>query len=218
MRAILALLFETYEARPRPDGDDVLALLVRTILSQATTNVNSDRAFATLLATFEADWGRVARADEAAVRAAIESGGLARQKAPRIQAILRRVHEIYHEYSLESLRGQDIQDILQTLNAFPGVGPKTAAFVAMWALSADVFPMDTHIFRILKRVGLLRSRVSDAMAHAQMQDLIAEGQRFDAHMALVDHGRAICAARNPLCSRCVIAMYCDYAKENTYVE
>ncbi|MEZ4459709.1 MAG: endonuclease III [bacterium] len=198
---------------PPAGGDDVLATLVQTILSQSTTNLNSERAFESLVTTFEGDWQAVAEAEEADVRAAIRCGGLARQKAPRIQAILQGTRERYGAYSLESLREETAAEAVAILSGFPGVGPKTAAFVAMWALGADVFPMDTHIFRILTRVGLLDASLSDKRAHAAMEALVPEGTRFVAHMALVRHGREICHARAPNCEGCVIRSLCDFAQE-----
>ena len=212
MREIVARLGDGVDAPPT-GGDDVLGTLVQTILSQSTTNVNSERAFESLLLAFDADWQAVADADEVDVRTAIRCGGLARQKAPRIQAILRLTHTMYGAYSLESLRENSAVEAVAILSGFPGVGPKTAAFVAMWALGADVFPMDTHIFRILTRVGLLDASLSDKRAHAAMQAIVPEGTRFSAHMALVRHGRETCHARAPDCESCVIRSLCDFAKE-----
>lgn len=213
MAGLLERLYATWGRDAHPGLDDVLAVLVRTILSQSTTRVNTDRAFASLVDTFCGDWARVAAAPVEDVVDAIRVGGLARQKAPRIQAILAEVFEKYDEYSLESLADEDVTTAQAVLLAFPGVGPKTAAFVLMSALGKDVFPMDTHIFRILERVGLLDSSKSASVAHRAMEELIPEGDCFSAHMVLVEHGRKVCASRNPRCNECSLNDICAFALE-----
>lgn len=213
MQQVLARLYETW-GRDEHDGvDDVLAVLIQTILSQSTTRVNTVRAFASLLDTYGGDWALVAKAPVDELVEAIRIGGLARQKAPRIQAILDEVYEVYGEYSLESLADEDLKSAQAVLLGFPGVGPKTAAFVLMWALGKDVFPMDTHIFRILERVGLLDSKKMPAKAHAEMEALIPQGECFSAHMAMVEHGRKICIARNPRCGECSLNDICSFFME-----
>ncbi len=213
MAQLLDRLHETW-GREEHDGiDDVLGVLIRTILSQSTTRSNTDRAFASLLDTYGGDWARVATAPVTEVEDAIRVGGLARQKAPRIQAILNEVHEAYGEYSLEILANEDLATAQAVLFGFPGVGPKTAAFVLMWALGKDVFPMDTHIFRILERVGLLDTSMSAAKAHTAMEALIPAGECFPAHMVMVEHGRKICTARNPSCTECSLNDICTFYSE-----
>ena len=213
MALLLARLYESWGREVHPGADDVLAVLVRTILSQSTTRVNTDRAFASLVDTYYGDWARVAAAPVEDVVDAIRVGGLAKQKAPRIQAILTEVFGRYDEYSLESLASEDLITAQAILLAFPGVGPKTAAFVLMSALGKDVFPMDTHIFRILERVGLLDSSKSASAAHREMEKLIPEGDCFSAHMALVAHGRKVCASRNPRCTECSLNDICAFYLE-----
>lgn len=213
MASLIALLGTVHEVPVRPDGDDVLAVLVQTVLSQSTTNANSDRAFGELLDRFGGDWGLVALAPVEDVADAIRIGGLARQKAPRIQAILQATWQRYGEYSLEGLRKLDDVEVAEILGDFGGVGPKTVAFVMMWALGRDVFPMDTHVFRILRRVGLLSAQLGDEAAHRAMLALVPAGSRFEAHMVLVEHGRKVCGARSPRCGACVIRHLCDEGRD-----
>lgn len=214
MEEVLARLYKTWGREEHGGVDDVLAVLIRTILSQSTTKVNTDRAFASLLDTYAGNWARVAKAPVSELVETIRVGGLARQKAPRIQAILDEVYEVYGEYSLEALEDDDHNTAQSVLLGFPGVGPKTAAFVLMWALGKDVFPMDTHIFRILERVGLLDAAISAAKAHAAMQALIPAGECFPAHMVMVEHGRKVCSARNPSCSECSLNDVCAFYLES----
>lgn len=213
MAQLLDRLHDTWGREEHDGVDDVLGVLIRTILSQSTTRVNTDRAFASLLDTYAGDWARVATAPVDELVDAIRVGGLARQKAPRIQAILNEVYETYDEYSLETLADQELKTAQSVLLGFPGVGPKTAAFVLMSALGKDVFPMDTHIFRILERVGLLDSSMSASKAHEAMEALIPAGECFPAHMVMVEHGRKICTARSPRCSECNLSDICTFYLE-----
>ena len=154
---------------------------------------------------------RVADGDESDVVDAIAIGGLARQKAPRIQAILRKIRRDRGELSLEYLREMEEAGARQALLDFKGIGPKSAAFVLMYAAGMDVFPMDTHIFRIFERVGLLTGSESDRKAHKEMEALVPSGRAYAAHMALVRHGREVCHARRPDCALCVLRDICPSA-------
>ncbi len=208
LRAGLQALW-AYHGRQNWDGeDDVLGVLVRTILSQSTTKSNTTMAFNSLMDTFEGDWGNVAEAEVADVIEAIRMGGLARQKAPRIQAILKAVHGEFGDYSLDSLADSEPEAAMKTLLAYKGVGPKTARFVLMYALGMDVFPMDTHIFRILERWDVLEGSESDSAAHTLAEALLDSGAAYPAHMVLVQHGREVCGARKPNCLACPVRSWC----------
>lgn len=208
-RLVLDALRRVHDVPERPDRDDVLAVLVQTILSQSTTQSNAARAFDDLLETFQGDWVRVAEADVERVVQAIRHGGLARQKAPRLQRAIRQAMASFGSATLEALHDESDESAAAFLGALPGVGPKTVAFVMMWAMGRDVFPMDTHIFRILRRLGWLDETASDAVAHRTMEATVPRGQRFDAHMLLVEHGRTVCHARSPICATCVLNSFCQ---------
>jgi endonuclease III len=206
----LALLYDLHGQAPTPDGqEDLLATLIATILSQSTTNINSERAFASLIDTFQGDWSLVRAAPVDRVVEAIRCGGLAKQKAPRIIAILQTLHEEGLP-DLEHLRALPAADALDALLAYPGVGPKTARFVLMWGAAAPLFAMDTHILRIMRRLGWLPPGTSDARAHTLIEPLIPEGQHWSAHIAFIDHGRSICHAQHPECTRCPLAPQCPH--------
>lgn len=208
LHAALQTLWEEYGKSEWDGEDDVLATLVQALLSQSTTNVNSDLAFSRLLEAFDADWDAIRRADVEDVIDAIRPGGLAKQKAPRIQEILERVHQIDGSYGLQHLQDLPAQEALGFLTSFRGVGPKTARFVLMFAAGAEVFPMDTHIFRILRRLNVLSADLSDTAAHKYVEDLLEDGIAHAAHMVLVEHGRACCHSRNPRCDACSIEALC----------
>lgn len=202
-----------HHGRPEYGGpDDMLGTLVRTILSQATTRQNTDRAFGRLIDRFGGDWDRIRRAPTEQVERAIEVGGLAGQKAPRIQAILEEVHEERGEYSLEWLRDLGADEAEAYLKHFKGVGPKTAKFVLMYAGGTGVFPMDTHILRICERLGFLAEGTTGQKAHDAIEPLIPEGERYAAHIVMVKHGREICHARNPQCDACPLLEICSFGQ------
>jgi len=206
----LAELYRLY-GKPSYDGpDDLLGVLVQTILSQQTTRANCQRAFGQLLDACGGDWRRCQVAPLAELQAAIACAGLAKQKSARIQALLARLDRERGEYSLEFLRAMTPDDARDYLTSFKGVGPKTAAFTLMYAAGMALFPMDTHIFRICQRLGFIDAHHSSASAHRRMEALIAPGEHYAAHMVLVQHGREVCHARAPECPKCPLRDICLY--------
>ena len=193
-----------------PTGDP-LGELVATILSQHTSDTNSERAYRQLRATF-ATWEQVRDAPVADVEAAIRSGGLAKQKARRIQQILYILTERLGDQplTLNALDSMPLDDALTWLRELPGVGPKTAACVMLFALGKPAFPVDTHVWRVTKRLGLLNQRTSAENAQEILQSLIPPEWRHTMHINLIRHGRQICYARNPACFRCPLTAECQY--------
>jgi endonuclease-3 len=208
---IYAVLVEAYGVPAwQPDGD-ALGGLVATILSQHTSDTNSARAYARLVETFPT-WEAVRDAPVTAVEETIRSGGLARQKAARIQAILRELTarlegaplslRVLDEFSLEAAQ--------RYLRGFSGVGPKTAACVLLFALGRPAFPVDTHVWRVTRRLGLIGAQVSADEAHSRLLEIIPAEWRHTMHINLIRHGRQICYARVPACGRCPLRGECAY--------
>jgi endonuclease III len=191
---------------------DVLDMLVATILSQATSDANSDRTFDALKKRFPT-WDAVLRARRETLADTIRLGGLADQKAAVIRDLLKQVKERHGSFDLSFLRSTPTEEAARYLSSFRGVGPKTAACTLLFACGMDVFPLDTHIFRILRRVGLLPAKCSDARAHELMTRAVPAGKFYSFHVNLIRHGRRICRPRDPLCQRCPIVEYCDYGRE-----
>lgn len=189
-----------------PSGDPV-AELVLTILSQNTSDQNSGRAFIQLLRRYRS-WDEVmlARTDELATVIAV--GGLARQKAPRIQAVLRAVAERSPTWELEFLAELPLEEARQWLRSLPGVGPKTAACVLLFALGRPAMPVDTHVERVAKRLGIVPEQTSTAAAHDLLEALVEPGDYYAFHMCLIKHGRRVCTARSPRCRECPLADRC----------
>lgn len=192
-------------------GWDVLDMLVAVILSQATSNANSDRTFDALKKRFPT-WDAVLRARESTIADTIRLGGLANQKAAVIRNLLRQIKELHGSLTLSFLREMPAQEAARYLTQFRGIGPKTVACTLLFACDVDIFPLDTHIFRILRRVGIIASKCSDDFAHEVMNRLVPQGKFYSFHVNLIRHGRKLCRPRYPLCERCPIVEYCDYGQ------
>ncbi|MGH9942911.1 MAG: endonuclease III domain-containing protein [Pyrinomonadaceae bacterium] len=192
-------------------GVDPLDMLIHVILSQATTDANSRRTFDALKRRFPT-WDDALRAREATIARTIQSGGLARQKARVIKDLLRHIKEERDSLDLNFLRELTAEAATQYLTRFRGVGPKTIACTLLFACGTEVFPLDTHIFRVLRRIGLVPMRGSDAWAHDQMTRLVPAGKFYSFHVNLIRHGRSCCRPRDPLCQRCPVVEYCDYGQ------
>jgi endonuclease-3 len=197
-----------------PDNDeppDALDMLIGVILSQATTNTNSHRTFAALKERFP-DWQDALEASPQEIADTIRLGGLAQQKARVIKDLLHRLQETRGELSLEFLHETPLPQAAAYLRQMRGIGPKTIACTLLFAGKKDIFPLDTHIFRILRRAAFLPAKCSDAQAHAFMDALIPAGKFYSLHINLIRLGRTICAPQNPRCGRCPIVEYCDYGQ------
>ena len=210
VRAILARLERRWGAMAPPRRVDPLDELVLTVLSQHTSDLNAERAFTSLREAFPT-WDDVVAAPAPVVADAIRSGGLANTKAPRIQAILRAVHEREGRFDLSRLRDVADDEARAYLTSLPGVGPKTAAVVLSFALGRDAIPVDTHVHRVSKRLGLIPANASAERADRLLHDLVPDGLRTPLHVALIRLGREICKAPTPLCRQCPLNDLCPTA-------
>lgn len=195
--------------RWRPHGDAITELVL-TILSQHTNDTNSGRAFTALQRRFPR-WDDVLAADPAALTESIRAGGLANQKAPRIRQVLARIKEERGGWALDFLRDLPLEEAKTWLRALPGVGPKTAACVLMFALGRPALPVDTHVFRVSKRLGMLDAKTSADQAHAALEARVPPEDTYAFHIALIKHGRHTCTARAPACGRCPLNDLCPSA-------
>ena len=195
--------------RWRPHGD-ALTELVLTILSQHTNDTNSGRAFASMQQRYPT-WDAVLAAEPGQLADSIRSGGLANQKAPRIQEVLARIRASRGSWDLGFLQDLPLDDAKAWLRALPGVGPKTAACVLMFALGRPALPVDTHVYRVARRLGLLGAKVTPAQAHSVRELQVPPDETFVFHIALIKHGRHTCTARNPNCGGCPLNDVCPSA-------
>ena len=207
--AVHGLLRDEYGHHEWEPHRDAVSELVRTILSQNTSDVNSNRAFARLRNRFST-WEQLLLADEEKIAQAIEPGGLARVKAPRIKRALEAIVEERGELSLDFLKNVDIKEANAWLVSLEGVGPKTAACVLLFALGRPALPVDTHVLRVSRRLGLIGPRDSAEKAHRLLRESLPDEAVYDFHVNMVTHGRQVCHAQQPRCEACCLAPLCDY--------
>ena len=207
--AVLRLLAEGYGRPVWRSHAPPLDELIYTILSQATADINTARAYAELTARFP-DWPSVMDAPPEAVSAAIRSAGLSNLKGPRIQNALRHILRERGELSLDFLADLPLDEALAWLTAIDGVGPKTAAIVLLFSLGRAAFPVDTHVHRVTLRLGLIPPRTTAVKAHTLLAALGPPETYYAMHVNLIRHGREICRARAPLCHVCPLQDWCDY--------
>jgi endonuclease-3 len=208
-REIQRRLVEAYgEPQNEPDRDAV-AQLVNTILSQNTNDTNRDTAFRRLRDRLHT-WEEVRDADTETVIEAIRPAGLGNQKGPRIQQALRTISEEFGELSLDSLADWSVDEATGWLSSIKGVGPKTAAIVLLFSFGKPAFPVDTHVHRVTRRLGLIGPRVSREKAHEVLGALVDPQDYYSFHLNLIHHGRQICTSRNPHCWECFLPDLCDY--------
>ncbi len=193
-----------------PRFSDLLEGLVHTILSQNTSDVNSHRAFQRLKERFPT-WEEAAAAPAGEIEEAIRSGGISRVKAERIKIVLERLHADCGAYSLECLRDMDAEQAQRYLLEMPGVGRKTAAVLLLFQTGYPCFPVDTHVFRVCKRLGIIPLRTSTDRAHDIMDELVPDDIKFRLHINLIEHGRQVCKARKPNCPECCLNDMCPRA-------
>lgn len=185
--------------------------LVSTILSQNTNDVNRDRAFDALRAKFPT-WEEVRDAKEKDVIEAVRVAGLANQKGPRIQKVLKAITEERGNLDLSFLKKISVDEARNWLTKFNGVGPKTAAIVLCFSLDMPAFPVDTHVYRVTGRIGLHPEKMSVEQAHPHLEALFPPETYYAAHLNIIRLGRDICTARKARCEKCPLVKLCDYGR------
>jgi len=183
--------------------------LVSTILSQNTNDLNRDRAYEALRRQFPT-WEQVRDAPTGEVIQAIRLAGLANQKGPRIQQVLREITLQRGSLSLDFLNDLSPAEASAWLRSFKGVGPKTAAIVLLFSLGKPAFPVDTHIYRVSGRIGLRPTKINAEQAHDHLAELLPPETYYAAHLNLIRLGREVCQARRPNCPICPLQDLCDY--------
>jgi len=212
IRYIIQNLERTYGVPVNERASDPLDMLIKIILSQATSDTNSHRTFAALKKRFPT-WDLALRARAATIADTIRSGGLANQKAAVIKSVLRQIQEEHGTLDLSFLHQVSNEEATRYLSQFRGIGPKTIACTLLFACRKEVFPLDTHIFRILRRIGLIPQKCTDRRAHEIMNKIVPPGKFYSFHVNLIRHGRTLCRPRDPVCERCPIIEYCDYGQK-----
>jgi endonuclease-3 len=204
---ILKLLSAEYGERQWRRRQSPISVLVQTILSQNTSDRNSGRAFEQLLASF-GSWEDVANASVREISHSIKAGGLGTVKARYIKQSLEEIRGRRGGFELDFLRKLPADEAKDWLRQLPGVGMKTASVVLLFSLGMPALPVDTHVFRVAKRLGLIDSKVSIEKAHILLEGLVLPKDVYRFHVLLIEHGRKVCKAQRPRCRECVLARLC----------
>jgi len=207
VKEINGILERQFGVPEREGNESPLDTLIHTILSQNTNDTNSGRAYDNLIARFPL-WEDVLSADVEEIARVIRVGGLAGQKSIRIKEFLNWVKTTYGELNLDFICDMDTAEAIQLLTKLKGIGLKTANVMLCFACGKEVFPVDTHIFRISKRLALVPSNASPDKAHKIMGQLFPEGKAYPLHVNMIHFGRIICHAQKPGCKECSLIEYC----------
>ena len=191
----------------RRGEEDTLSSLVHTILSQNTNDTNGGRAYSNLRERFSS-WDDVLEADVREIADTIRVGGLANQKSARIKHALAWIKDTYGELNIDFFCDMEPEEVIGRLLTLKGVGLKTINVMLAFSCGKDVFPVDTHILRISKRLDLVPTSATGDKAHEIMARLFPKGKAFSLHMNLIEFGRTICHARKPKCEGCPLKKYC----------
>lgn len=213
IREIYQELKDFYGEAPEPDDKSGIEYLVETILSQNTNDVNRDKAFQNLQEKYDS-WEEVEKDDVEELTDTIRVAGLGPTKANRIQNALRIVREeTGGEYTLDFIEDMSVEEAKDWLEDIPGIGPKTAAIILCFHFKKPVIPVDTHVHRVSKRLGLIPKNASRKKAHKILDEKVPDDIKYGFHRLLIKHGREHCKARNPTCGEGPLADRCIYWQE-----
>lgn len=217
IRKILNLLAKAYGRQRHFKKTPAVDELIRTVLSQNTSDVNSLKAFDALKKDFRT-WERLLRADTVKIARSIEHAGLANIKSGRIKGILAEIKRREGRISLARLSKMGTEEAGAYLRSLKGVGPKTAACVLLFSFARPVMPVDTHIFRVTKRLGIVGGSVNIEEAHRILSAAVPRGLIYEFHLGIIEHGRRTCKAQDPRCGSCVLYKFCVFEQKTFYRE
>lgn len=208
---IIGLLVSDYGDRTWHKRLEPVGELVQTILSQNTSDTNSHRAYKSLMDTF-GSWENIVKSSSDEIADAIRSGGLADVKARYIRDALTALKREAPDFDLSFLVHMTLQQARSWLTMLPGVGMKTASCVLLFSLGMPAFPVDTHVYRVAGRLGLINKKLSVDAAHIEMERIAKPEDVYRCHVLLIEHGRRICKAQRPSCTICVLGRICPSYK------
>ena len=207
---VLRALDERYGRKERRGRQDPLAVLIRGILSQNTSDTNSGRAYESLMQE-AGDWEGLGGMPAGRIARAIRTGGLAQQKAATIKAVVRWLGP-KGSWSLDFLRDLGSEEVEAELTAIKGVGVKTARLVLLFGFGRPAFVVDTHVLRVSRRLGLIPAGCGREKAHVLLDALVPPESKYSGHLNMIEHGRRTCSARAPKCAACPVRRWCLYVR------
>ena len=208
IRRINQELKDFYGEPDQPTEMSGIDYLVETILSQNTNDINRDKAFDNLKEKYGGDWEKVENADYEDLTDTVRVAGLGPTKAERIQKALKIIREEKGRYTIEFINEMSIEEGKSWLTEIPGIGPKTAAIILCFHFDKPVMPVDTHVHRISKRLGLVPESASRTKSHDILEEKVPDDIKYEFHRLLIDHGREHCKAQNPTCEEGPLGSEC----------
>ena len=208
---------DEYFGRPfdhRANPASVLDVLIATKLSQNTTDKSSFKAYTNLKKKFKT-WEKAADADIDIIKECIKVCGLANTKARNIKQMLQQMKKNYGTLDLSFMNEFEDEKIYAEFLQYEGIGVKTISCVVIFALGRDAFPVDTHVHRVLNRLGIAKTN-TPVKTFEMMKDIIPEGKKYELHSNLIKFGRNICRSNNPLCSVCFLYDVCRFKEKKLF--
>jgi len=209
----MRVLRDSYGVPESSGRDDPVRSILRTILSQNTNDRNRDIAAERLFDRFESPED-ILEAEISDIEDAVRPAGLGPTKARRIKSLLERLKEEKGVITLEHVQDMGKSEAKEYLKSFDGIGPKTAAVTLLFVFDKPVMPVDTHVHRVSKRLGLIDNKTNREKAHNILEEMVPEDRMYEFHINLIKHGRKICTARSPECEKCPLKELCEYYRRN----
>lgn len=210
IRTVIEKLEEAYGVqRWQNKNRNPLNVLIKTVLSQSTSDWNCDMAWEALKIKYPT-WEEVLQLSKSELADTIRSAGLANQKAERILEILQRINHEYGQLNIDFICELPADKVIEIFTKLKGIGIKTISVVLAFACGKDIFPVDTHVHRLCRRFGFVPRNASAEKTHHLMQELVPAGKSYSFHINLLKHGRQICKAQNPVCGKCPVFQWCTY--------
>lgn len=208
---MLTLLRRMYGRRANDFRGNPLDVLVEAMLAQNTNMANATRGYRSLRRDLPT-WSKVLAAPVDVVQRCIAICGLARMRASRLQAMLRRIKDERGNFDIDFLADLEIPSAYEWLTSFHGIGPKTAAFTLLFGFGAPILPVDNGVLRVVKRLRLVRPKARDRETEEKLSPLIAKGSHYETHVLLFTHAKERCRPKNPKCHECRLIEICPYGQ------
>lgn len=205
------LLANAYKSPRHGNKDDPLDELVFILLSQMTTGPSFNRVYDRLKAEYP-NWELLIKLPLKRLTSLIKDAGLSGQKAPRLKSIFKKLKDDFGSVTLAPISHMTDSEAEKYLTTLPGVGMKTAKCVLMYSLGRQVLPLDTHVWRLTRRLGLVADDIPYQKAHAAAELVVRPADRYSLHVNGVAHGRAVCLALRPRCGSCSLRRFCPHRK------
>ncbi len=211
LREIEVRLRAQYGQPRHHNPEDPLDDLVFVALSRMTQEVKYRRTYEALREAMPT-WGAVRDAPDSELRDLLTDAGLAATKASHLKALLAEVGRREGGLDLRRLAALSDEEIETYLTSLPGVGRKTARCVMLYAFDRAVCPVDTHVWRVMQRLGFAPAGARTERRSQALEDRIPPPLRASLHVTLIAHGREVCRAPIPRCASCSLADLCSYAR------